>query len=55
MESIKLHLRWQSINFQASKNFDRLPNFAYSVPLAHYLLFCENGKVEEKEIADAMV
>ncbi|VDK68161.1 unnamed protein product [Litomosoides sigmodontis] len=40
---------------QASKNLDRLPNFAYSVALAHFFLFCENGKAEQKEIADFMI
>ncbi|CAG9538016.1 unnamed protein product [Cercopithifilaria johnstoni] len=40
---------------QASKNLDRLPNFAYSIALAHFFLFCENGKAEEKEIADFMI
>uniref|UniRef100_A0A0R3S437 Transcription factor 25 n=1 Tax=Elaeophora elaphi TaxID=1147741 RepID=A0A0R3S437_9BILA len=40
---------------QASKNLDRLPNFAYSVALAHFFLFCKNRKAEEKEMADLMI
>uniref|UniRef100_A0A915Q5I6 Transcription factor 25 n=1 Tax=Setaria digitata TaxID=48799 RepID=A0A915Q5I6_9BILA len=38
-----------------SKNLDRLPNFAYSIALAYFFLFCENGRVEDKEIADLMI
>ncbi|VDN06692.1 unnamed protein product [Thelazia callipaeda] len=37
------------------RNLDKLPNFAYSVPLAHFLLFCETEDVKEKEIADTMI
>ncbi|VDK67425.1 unnamed protein product [Onchocerca ochengi] len=40
---------------QTSKNLDRLPNFAYSVALARFFLFCESGKAEDKEIADFMI
>ncbi|EJD75752.1 Hc38 [Loa loa] len=40
---------------QASKNLDRLPNFAYSVALAYFSLFCESGKSEDKELADFMI
>ncbi|VDO45691.1 unnamed protein product [Onchocerca flexuosa] len=40
---------------QNSKNLDRLPNFAYSVALARFFLFCESGKAEDKEIADFMI
>ncbi|VBB34317.1 unnamed protein product, partial [Acanthocheilonema viteae] len=40
---------------KSSKNLDRLPNFAYSVALAHFFLFCENGNAEQKEMADFML
>uniref|UniRef100_A0AAF5Q0E3 Transcription factor 25 n=2 Tax=Wuchereria bancrofti TaxID=6293 RepID=A0AAF5Q0E3_WUCBA len=40
---------------QASKNLDRLPNFAYSVPLAYFFLFCESGNAGDKEVADFMI
>ncbi|VDN51265.1 unnamed protein product [Dracunculus medinensis] len=40
---------------EPSRNIERLPNFAFSVALAHFLLYQENGDEKNRESANEML
>ncbi|MFH4979642.1 hypothetical protein AB6A40_006351 [Gnathostoma spinigerum] len=42
-------------NLKFSRNLERLPNFAFSVPLAYYMRSLENNSEEDRDKADSLI